>query len=198
MYQELVAWYVEQDKPESFKKVRLDDDTLSLTFRPKEREDVEVTFKARLAEEDVCVGEATYQSDDGDAGSWEFKGKRVSESDFDETEKWQLSFVTPDEQRHEATVTVVAKNDQLYGWYSSNDFDLPAQKFAKDGDKVVMSMKVKTRDGANVDVTFRGTVDADRVNGEADYDLEGDTGSFPRMPSGTCWIGEESPRISLI
>ena len=82
-YQELVAWYVEKDKPEAFKKVRLDDETLVLTIRPQERKDVEVTFKARLQEKNVCVGEGTYQSDDGDAGNWSFKGKRLSESDFD-------------------------------------------------------------------------------------------------------------------
>ena len=179
-YQKLVAWYVEKDRPESFKKVRLEDDTLLLTIRPNERKDVEVTFKARLGEQkNVCVGEATYQSDDGDTGSWDFKGKRVSESDFDESEKWQLSFVTPDEQRHEATITVVAQKDELYGWYSSKDFELPSLKLSNDGDKVVMSVKATTRDGANVDVTFRGTVEADRVHGEAEYDLKGDTGRFP-------------------
>jgi hypothetical protein len=178
-HQELVAWYVEKDKPESFKKVRMEDDTLLLTFRPKERSEIEVTFKAKLQKENVCAGEATYQSDDGDAGSWEFKGKRVSASDFDETENWRLSFVTPDEQQHKATVTVVAKKDQLYGWYSSKDFDLPALELSKDGDNVVMSMTAKTKDGANVDVTFRGTVNGDRVKGQVDYDLEGDIGHFP-------------------
>jgi hypothetical protein len=177
-YQELVAWYVEKDKPETFKNVRLEDDTLLLTFRPREHKEVEVTFKASLEKENVCIGEATYRLDDGDTGSWEFKGERISESDFDHVEKWQLSFVTPDEQQREALVTIVAKKDQLYGWYTSNELDLPALKVSKDGDQVVMSITAETRDGANVDVTFRGTVVGDRVKGNADYDLEGDTGSF--------------------
>ena len=175
----LVAWYVEDDKPESFKKVRLEDDTLVLKIRPKKRKEIEVTFNARLQKENVCIGEATYKSDDGDAGSWSFKGKRVTESDFDESEKWQLRFVTPDEQRQEVTVTVLAKKDQLYGWYSSKELDLPVFEIRKKDDKVVMSITTKTKDGTNVDVTFRGTLYGDRVKGEAEYDLEGDTGTFP-------------------
>lgn len=177
-HQELVAWYVEKDKPESFKKVRLEDDTLLLTFRPQERREIEVTFRASLKKENVCFGEASYESDDGDSGSWTFKGQRVAASDFDDHEEWQLSFVTPDQQHREATVTVLAKKDQLYGWYTSNELDLPALKISKNGDKVVMAMTTKTKDGARVDVTFRGTMDGDRVKGEADYDLEGDTGRF--------------------
>ena len=178
-HQELVAWYVDNEKPEAFKKVRLDEDELLLTIRPKERKDIEVTFKASLKKEDVCAGEATYRSDDGDSGSWDFKGKRASESDFDATEKWNISFVTPGDVHRKATVTVLARKDRLYGWYSSKELDLPATKFTKDGNKVVMSMQTKTKDGAKVDVTFRGAIDGNSVEGDAEYDLEGETGSVP-------------------
>ena len=179
-HQKFVAWYVEKDKkPESFKRVRLEGDKLMLTIRPKERKDIEVTFEASLKKENVCAGEATYRSDDGDSGSWDFKGQRVAKSDFDEMQNWQLSFVTPDDQKHEATVTVAARKDKLYGWYSSKDFDIPATKLDKDGSKITLSLTTKTKDGMTVDVTFRGTVDGDHVKGEAKYDLEGDTGSFP-------------------
>ena len=37
---ELVAWYIENDEPEPFKTVKLNDETLELTFRPKEYSDV--------------------------------------------------------------------------------------------------------------------------------------------------------------
>jgi len=178
-HDKLVAWYIEKDKPQSFKKVRLEDDTLVLTIRPKQKKDTEVTLRARLQKDNVCVGEATYKSDDGDTGSWDFKGKRVTESDFDATEQWELNFVSPDDQEHEATVTVVAKDDQLYGWYSSKDFDIPALKFTQKDDKVVMSLNATTDEGVKVDVTFRGTIDGDQVEGEAEYNMEGDIGSFP-------------------
>lgn len=178
-FRELVAWYIEENEPEAFKTVRLNDDTLILTIRPKERNDVTVTFEATSETDGVCVGTGTYKADDGDAGSWELKGKRMSFSDFDETQKWQLSFVTPDNQQRDPVVTVVSKDDQLYGWYSSEDHEVPATKLAVTGDDVVLSLTVKTRSGASVDVKFRGTLSADRVQGTADYDADGETGSFP-------------------
>ena len=76
-------------------------------------------------------------------------------------------------------MTVVSKDQKLYGWYSSKEHELPARKVSKDGEKVALSITVKTRDGGKVDVTFRGTVDGDQVDGEAEYDFEGETGSFP-------------------
>ncbi len=177
---ELFAWYVENGEPEPFKEVRLKDETLLLSFRPQERNgEVAVTFAAKLKEDGVCHGEAEYSTNDGDTGTFDFAGKRMSASDFDEVEKWKLSFVTPDDERHESVVTVVAKGDKLYGWYSSKDYELPAQKITKDGDKVLMSITAKAHDGASVDVTFRGTVDGDQVKGEAEYDLAGETGTFP-------------------
>ena len=178
-YRQLVAWYIEEDEPEAFKTVQLNNDALTLTIRPKQRNDVTVTFEATLESEGVCVGTGTYTADDGDSGSWELKGKRMSPSDFDETQKWQLSFVAPDGQKHEPVVTVVSKDDQPFGWYSGKEHELPATKLTVNGDQVVLSLTVKTRDGDSVDVTFRGTVSADRVKGTADYDQDGETGSFP-------------------
>lgn len=177
-HRELVGWYIEKDEPEPFKTVKLNDETLVLTIRPKEHSDIMVTFEATLETSGVCVGEGTYTSDDGDSGSWRIRGERLSPSAFDESDKWQLSFVAPDDQQHKAVVTVVSKNDRLYGWYSSKDFELPATKFAIDGDQVVMSVTAKTEDGTPIDVTFRGTVSGDRVSGTAEYDLSGETGSF--------------------
>ena len=178
-HQELVAWYVEKEKPEAISKVRLNDDTLTMSLRPKERDDVTVTIEAKLKEEGVCVGTGTYTLDDGESGSWDIQGKRLSPSDFDQTEQWQLSFVTPDDQEREAVVTVISENDKLYGWYSSKEYELPATKISKNGNEVVMSLKLKTSEGRSVDVTFRGSVDGDRVTGKVEYDLEGETGDFP-------------------
>lgn len=177
-YRELVAWSVEEDEPEAFKTVQLEDDALVLTIRPKERDDVLVTIKATLETEGKCIGEGTYMTDDGESGGWDLKGKRVSPAEFDETQKWQLDFVSPDGEQHEAIVTVVSKDEKHYGWYASKDHDLPATKVTVNGDNVSLSVTPKTREGDSVDVTFRGTVSGDRVTGTAEYDLDGDTGSF--------------------
>ena len=177
-HQDLVAWYVDKEKREAFKDVQLKDDALCLTIRPMERPDMTVTFEAKLKDEGVCVGTGMYESKSGDTGSWEFSGRRVPTSTFDEVHSWKLSFVTPDDQPRSAVVTVLSKNDKLFAWYSSDEHELPATKITKDGDDVVMSITAKTQDGATVDVVFRGTIDGDQVAGNAEYDLEGDTGSF--------------------
>jgi hypothetical protein len=177
---ELVAWYVENDRPEAFKEVRLADDTLLLTFAPQERNgDVTVTFEAKLKGEGACGGQAKYTTKDGDSGSWEFSGKRVTPSDFDEVSQWGLSFVAPDEQQREATVTVLTKGDRRYGWFSSEDYDVPAKSLTVEDDGVSLAISVKGPNGSNVDVTFRGTVSGDRVEGKAEYSFEGESGSFP-------------------
>ncbi len=179
-HEDLFAWHVsEKGKIEVFKKVRLVDETLLLTIVPKSQGGaVTVTFAAQLEKENVCNGEAKYTSDDGDSGSWKFTGKRYSAYDFDDAEKWNISFMTPDYEEHEAVVTVAADGEKLYGWYSSDKYEVPAKKVVMEGNEVSMSITVKTQDGATIDVTFKGTLDGGLVEGEAEYDLEGDTGTF--------------------
>lgn len=180
-HDELVAWYIgKENKIEAFKDVHLKDDALLLTIVPEERGgEVTVTFEAKLKEDGACHGEAEYTTNGGDSGQWEFTGRRMAAADFDEATKWKLTFVTPDGEQREALVTVASRGEKLYAWYSSKRYELPAKKISMDGEKVVMAMTVKTRDGAKVDVTFSGTVDGERVAGEVEYDLEGETGSFP-------------------
>jgi hypothetical protein len=177
---ELVAWYVENGQPEAFKEVRLADDTLLLTFDPQERNgNVTVTFEAKLKGDGACGGQAKYTTNDGDSGNWEFSGKRITKSDFDEVSQWSLSFVTPDDQQREATVTVLSKGDRRYGWYSSTEYEVPAKSLTVEGDDVSLAISVKGPSGSNVDVTFRGTVSGDQVEGKAEYSFEGESGSFP-------------------
>lgn len=177
---DLVAWYIEKGKPEAFKEVRLEDETLLLTIVPEERGgEVTVTFAAKLKEEGKCHGEAKYTTDSGDSGTWDFTGERIKPSSADEVSKWNLSFVTPDDKQREATVTVVARGETLYGWFSSKEHDIPASKVVKNGDSVELTISTKTAQGSKVDVTFRGTVNGDSVKGDANYDMGGETGSFP-------------------
>lgn len=179
-HQELVAWYIEDDKPIAFKDVCLKDDAVVATIKPKKFEDqLTVTLEARLEKEDVCCGKAKYAFDGGDSGDWEFTGKRLRRSDFDEATQWELTFTTPDYERHDALVTIVPAGEKVYGWYSGKEVELPIMRVDIDGDRVAMFVTAKTREGSKVQVTFRGTVEGDSATGNAEYEIEGDSGSFP-------------------
>ena len=178
-YDEYVAWYFGKDGPEALKRVRLKDDSMVGTLKPKELPGVTVKLEARLKGDNACEGVGTYRDSDGDSGSWEFTGKRIALSFFDEVTEWQIEFVTPEFERHSATVTIVSKGSQLYAWYSGKDRELPALDVKVDGDKGVMKMCTVTRDGEKIDLVFRGTVDGDRIEGDIEYKLSDETGSFP-------------------
>jgi hypothetical protein len=100
-------------------------------------------------------------------------------SAFDKVTQWNVSFTSPDDERHTGLVTLVSVGEKQYGWYSGKDYELPITKVSTDGGKLVMSVTATTEDGSKVDVTFRGTVEGDRVQGTAEYDVEGEKGSFP-------------------
>lgn len=181
-YQQLVAWYVEEDgKPVAIDSARLDGETLVLSTRRQQAEgDMKITLRAQLAGADKCRGEGTYELlSAGDQGNWSFSGRRIQPGEFDATETWKVSFMTPDGERHEAEVMVMEKSGRHYGWYSSKDRELPATSVSLQGERVTLSLSAKTADGDRVDVTFRGNVMGDRVNGTAEYNLLGETGSFP-------------------
>ena len=178
-YDDYVAWYVGDDGLEAMKDVQLEDDTLVGSITPKEHPEITVTLQARLKGDDACGGVGSYRSPDGDSGSWEFTGKRIALSDFDKVSQWQLEFVTPENEEHSATVTVVAKADDLYAWYSGKDHELPVLDIKIDGDKGVMKMSAATRDGGTVDLVFRGVAVGDEIKGDIEYNLGGETGSFP-------------------
>ena len=176
----LVAWYVGDDEPQDFSEVELDGEELRLTFRPAKFDgNILVTFVGHLTESGACEGDIEYETTSGDSGSFDFSGKRIKPSQFDFSTVWEISFETPDGEEHEAQVMAVGNNDKVYGWYSSDDYELPAKEMSKDGDEVVMSLSVKTEEGDTVEVTFRGTVDGDSISGDAEYDFQGQTGSFP-------------------
>lgn len=177
--QELVAWVVEKDKPEAFKDICLKDDSVVATFKPKEYGgELTVTLEAKLEKEDVCCGKAKYAFDGGESGSWEFSGKRIPVSELEKATQWNLSFTTPDFEQHDALVTLVSVGDKEYGWYSGKDYELPILQASTKGGELLMSVTAKTEDGAKVEVTFRGTIQGGRVEGAAEYSLEGDSGVF--------------------
>ena len=179
-YKKYVAWYIGDKEPQPFQGVELQGDKLIGTITPQERPDITVTCEAKLKADDQCEGTARYRSKDGgDTGSWGFNGKRMALSSFEEVMKWNLSFVTPDNEQHAATVTVVSKGDKLYAWYSDPDHELPARTLSVQGDRVEMKMSGESPEGARVEVTFRGTLVGDEVQGNAEYRLQDQSGSFP-------------------
>lgn len=177
---ELVAWYVEEDKLEAFHDVCLKDDSVVATIKPKEfGSGLTVKLEAKLESDGVCRGKGEFAFAGGESGSWEFRGKRIPLSEFDKVAQWSLSFTSPDDQRHDALVTLVSVGDKQYGWYSGKDYELPIMQVSTEGGKLVMSVTAKTEDDVKVVVTFRGAVEGDRVEGTAEYNVEGEKGSFP-------------------
>lgn len=177
---ELAAWYVEKDEPEAFQSAKLVGESLQLTIKPKSHYgDVTVSLTATLSAEGKCQGDAQYKTTSGETGSWKFTGKRMANWEFDELTTWNLSFVTPEQVRETATVTVVAKDGRHYGWYSSKDYELPAKSFTLAGDSVTMVIAGKLQTGEPVEVTFKGTMVGDQVKGDAQYKVGDETGSFP-------------------
>ncbi len=180
-HQELVAWVADEEKGklQAFEDVCLKDDSVVATIKPKEYGgDVTVTLEARLEEKDACCGKAKYALGNGESGTFDFTGERIPVSKLDDVSQWDVSFETPDFEQHKALVTLVTVGEKEYGWYSSKDYELPILEAKTDGDRVVVSLTAKTVDGTKVDVTFRGTVNGDRVEGTAEFNLDGETGDF--------------------
>lgn len=179
-FSKYVAWYIGDQGPEAFQKVELKGETLVGSLNPQEHPGMEVTLESRMTAENQCAGTAKFRSKNGgDAGSFNFKGERMSLLSFNDSSTWKLQFTAPDNEKHDATITVVMHGGKHYAWYSGRDHELPARSISIDGDKVVATLAAETEEGAKVEVTFRGTVSGDQVRGTADYNVEGQTGSFP-------------------
>ncbi len=178
-YDQLVAWYVAGEKPEPMSAVALKNDTLTATIKPKEHPGIKVKLEASLTGEGTCKGVGKYESENGEAGSWDFTGKRMANASFDQVVKWQMEFVTPDSQEHTATMTVMVKGSKLHAWYSGEDHELPILEVKNDGDSGTMKLTTATRDGTKVDLLFRGAVEGEEVKGDIEYNVGGETGSFP-------------------
>ncbi len=176
---ELVAWYIEKGKPVAFEDVCLKDDTVAATIKPKEYDGkLTVTLEAWLETDGACRGKAEYRFYDGESGNWEFSGKQIPLSKFDDVTQWDVAFSTPEYERHRGLVTLVSVGEKKYGWYSGREFELPIMEVKSGDEKLVMRITTETRDGAKVEVTFRGSVEGDRVTGEAEYQTGDDRGSF--------------------
>lgn len=106
-------------------------------------------------------------------------GKRLTRSDFQEYQTWKLEFETPDYERHTPLVTVVSLDGERYAWYQGRDHDLPARSFKLDGNRVELVVAGETGEGTQIEVTFRGQLDGDRVKGTAGFKLGGESGEFP-------------------
>jgi hypothetical protein len=173
------AWYVGDDEIQPFEEVQLKDDVLVGTIAPKDEAGIKVTVEAKITAENQCEGEGRFKTADGESGAFDFTGKRLSLDAADDVTTWKLSFVTPDEEQHSPTLTVIEAGDKLYAWYSGKDHEMPASDLSLDGDQVTMTLSASTPDGQKVKVKFRGTVNDDEVAGDVEFKVEGETGSFP-------------------
>lgn len=179
-YDRYIAWYLGNDQPEPFRGVELKGDTLVGTLQPKEFPSVTLDVEATLAGDGRCAGTAKFREGaSGVSGSFRFSGQRVPMSAFDEVMTWKLSFSAPDGKQHEATVTVVTKDDKMYAWFSGPDHELPALSINVQGDNVELKLTAETQRGQAIDVTFRGAVSGETVKGTAEFEIGGESGTVP-------------------
>ena len=178
-YEKYVAWYIGKDQPEAIQDVQLKGETLVGSLKPQERPGITVTLEATWTGDGKCQGTAKYGDNAGNSGSFGFTGQRVPMSEFDEVSTWKLSFVSPDHEKHEPTLTVVTKDGKMYAWYGSRDHQLPARSLNVQGGTAVVSLTAQTAEGEQIDVTFRGTVTDDTVEGTVEYQVGSESGSFP-------------------
>lgn len=179
-HEELVAWYIDKGEPQAFKNIAVNDDSLELTIVPREKNGkVTVKLVAKADGDNRCTGKGDYCLADGETGTWDFRGERVDPADLPHVAEWKLKFTTPDGENHEPTIHVFEKGDALYAWYLSSDYELLAKSLKVEGDQATLSIAAKTADDAKVDVTFCGKIDGALVDGTADYNLDGERGSFP-------------------
>jgi hypothetical protein len=125
-----------------------------------------------------CSGKCEYRLTDGETGSWTFQGKRIAPSELPHRGEWKLKFTTPDGETHTPTVHIFENSDTLYAWYVSEDYELLAKSLKIEGEQATLTMAAKLADDVVVNVTFRGTVNGTTIKGNADYDVNGDRGSF--------------------
>lgn len=176
---ELVAWYIDKGEPEAFKSVTVTDESLELTIVPGEKEGkATVKLVAKQDGANRCSGKCEYRLTDGETGSWTFQGKRVAPHDLPQLGQWKLKFTTPDGESHSPTIHVFENGDTLYAWYVSEEYELLAKSLKVDGDQATLSMAAKLADEVVATVTFRGTINGTTIKGNADYNVDGDRGSF--------------------
>jgi hypothetical protein len=177
---EMVGWYVGAKGIEPFSKVQFAEDALHLTIKPKEYNgEVTATLVARLEKPGASAGTIEYADISGDKGTIKFTGKKITLDSFEDVFEWELDFVTPDQIQRRPRVTAVMHEEKLYGWYSSEEYELPVTKLTNEGDDVVMELSAKTADGEKIDLTFRGVLGGNQISGEAEWKMEYDSGSFP-------------------
>lgn len=179
-HEELVAWYIDKDESQAFKSVTIKDDALELTIDPRgQNGKVTVKLVAKADGDHRCTGKGEYSLADGETGCWDFHGERIDPADLPHVAEWKLKFTTPDGASHEPTIHVLERGDTLYGWYISDDYELLAKTLKVEGDRATLSIAAKTADNVKVDVTFQGTIDGSTIDGTANYNLDGERGSFP-------------------
>lgn len=175
-----VAWGVLDGKPEPFRSVEIQGDSLIATIEPSAFPDVTVTLECGLAGDNRCSGVGRYRSTGGDdAGEWTLTGRRLGAADFDEHSTWRLAFDVPGDGPHEPLVTVVSRDGVWYGWYRGLDHDLPVRSLDVSGDRVTMVVAGTMADGQSVEATFAGTVSGDLVKGTVTIRAGGESSEVP-------------------
>lgn len=91
--------------------------------------------------------------------------------------KWNLVATSPEGQTFEPTMLLRQSGDVLSGkylWIDGSEVDVTDGKVTNDEASFKVTLDFG---GQKLAVTFHGAVDGDRIQGQADYDLEGQSGT---------------------
>jgi acetyl esterase/lipase len=114
--------------------------------------------------------------------SWLRAGKlldrqTVGPTDKTETVTWKLSF-NPGDSEHEATLTITKEGSGLKAAYKDGDRKFEVTRVELKDGKLHFSTETK-RDGEKATARFEAKIEGDVINGEANWDYQGMSGSFP-------------------
>jgi acetyl esterase/lipase len=113
--------------------------------------------------------------------SWLRAGKlldrqTVGPTDKTETVAWKLSF-NPGDSEHGAKLTITKEGSGLKAAYTDGDRKFEVTRVELKDGKLHFSTETK-RDGEKATATFEGKIEGDVINGEANWDYQGMSGSF--------------------
>jgi hypothetical protein len=176
---DLKAEFVEGDTKGTVKEVRLKDGKLTVKVETKYNDETAVVTYEGKPDGDAWKGDAAWEYQ-GMSGSFPFEGKRQPAKPKDAKDvvgTWALSY-SPGDGAHEAKLTITEETSGLKGKFLDGDKELEVKELKfKDG-----TLTVATRtdhDGEPATATFEGKVKGDAIAGEARWEYNGMSGSFP-------------------
>ena len=168
------AIYTWEDQKIPVKEVKVQDNNLVFTVVVEaEGVKLKADYKGRPSGNKIS-GEIDYDLD-GDTGTVDFTGKRgVKLSDL--VGKWNFHIETPDGDIFTPSLEITQEDGKIKAIYTWQDQKIPVKELKLQDNNLVFTV-VANMDGAELKADYKGRPSGDKISGEIDYDLDGDTGT---------------------